>query len=271
MPSYTRFRQTALVCAVTLGFLSSLPVSATAQEKASTADSISVLIREGDDASRSRQSAQALALYEQALAKDSMSFDALWRASRELVDMGEFEPDKAVQKARYQRAEKLARKAVALRPNSADVHFHLARAVGRAAMAASPRERVRYAMEVRSQALAALDRDPNHAGALHIMGVWNAEVMRLNPIARTFAKTFMGGQAMKTASWSEALRLLERSAEIEPQRLVHRLDMARVLSDMGQKAEAREAYQAALSMPLTDPNDDRYRQAAEEELKRLGK
>lgn len=227
------------------------------------------LVARGDRASAARQPAQALALYEQALQRDSMAFDALWRASRELIDLGEFEADKVVQTARYAKAEIYARRAMAQHPELADVHFHVSRAVGRTAMAARARDRVKYAVEVRAHAVEALARDPRHAGALHIVGVWNAEVMRLNGIARAFAKTFMGGGIMGTASWAEAARCLEQAVAIEPDRLVHRLDLARIYRDMGRTEDARASYRAALASPLHDANDDHYRRAAQQELEAL--
>ena len=46
------------------------------------------------------------------------------------------------------------------------------------------RDQIKYAGEVREQALEALKFNPKHPGALHVMGVWNAEVMRLNGISR---------------------------------------------------------------------------------------
>ncbi|HEY0928440.1 MAG TPA: hypothetical protein VGE27_00870, partial [Gemmatimonas sp.] len=71
------------------------------------------LIARGDKASAARNPTQALALYEQALQRDSLSFDALWRASRELVDLGEFETNRKIQAARYERADRYAREALA--------------------------------------------------------------------------------------------------------------------------------------------------------------
>ena len=232
-------------------------------------DEIADLIVRGDRASKARNPAAALKLYDEALALDSMNFAALWRASRELVDLGEFESDRALQKARYSRAELLARRAMSLKPEVADAHFHVARAVGRTALAAGARDRVKYAMEVRTHALNALRLDPQHAGALHIMGVWNAEVMRLNGMLRSIAIRFMGGGPMKQASWDEALRLMRAAVAQEPDHLVHHLDLARIYHDMGRDADARSEYAAALASPLIEANDDRYRLAAETELRRL--
>jgi Tfp pilus assembly protein PilF len=102
-----------------------------------------------------------------------------------------------------------------------------------------------------------------------VLGVWNAEVMRLNGILRSVAKAFLGGQVLGSASWAEAIRYLELAVAVEPNRLVHHLDLARIFRDAGRPNEARAAYQAALRAPLQDANDDRYRQSADDELKKL--
>jgi len=267
-------RARLLVCALCVLLPNEITAQATphplpARTAAGVNTEVASLIARGDKGSAARQPLQALALYEQALDRDSLSFDALWRASRESVDLGEFEPDRKKQAERYARADRYARQALALHPDDADVHFHVARAIGRTAMSVSPRDRVKYAVQVRAHALEALELNPRHAGALHVMGVWNAEVMRLNGIARAFAKAFMGGKVMSTASWEEAARYLDETVELEPNRLVHRLDQARIYRDMGRKADARAAFEAALRAPLLDANDDRYRRAAEDELKAL--
>jgi Flp pilus assembly protein TadD len=101
------------------------------------------------------------------------------------------------------------------------------------------------------------------------MGVWHAEIMRLNGISRTVARAFLGGQVFGTASWAEALRHLELAVEIEPARLVHRLDLARIYRDLDRINDARAAYRAAIAAPASDPNDAVYRQHANDELKKL--
>lgn len=226
-------------------------------------------IAQGDRESTARHPALALPYYERALALDSNSFASLWKASRELVDLGEASANESNSRDYYRRAAALAARAVAIRPNDAEGHFHLARATGRTALSISPRERVKYALEVRKEALRALELDPRHPGALHIMGVWNAEVMRLNGFTKFIAKKFMGGQVMDSASWPVAIAYMEEAVAYDPARLVHRLDLARVYRDSGRKADARLAYQAALAATFLDANDDMYRRDAERELAAL--
>ena len=225
----------------------------------------------GDRESAARRPVQALSQFERVLQQDPKNYAALWKASRELVDLGEYETNVAARTALYARATEFARRAITVTPNDAEGHFHLSRALGRTAQALGPRDRVKYGIDVRSEAMRALELSPRHPGALHVMGVWNAEIMRLNGFSRLVAKTFLGGKIFDTASWSEAVRFMEQSVAVEPNRLVHRLDLARVYRDTGRKADARTAYAAAIASPLADANDERYRADAQAELSKLGK
>jgi uncharacterized protein HemY len=94
------------------------------------------------------------------------------------------------------------------------------------------------------------------------MGMWNAEVMRLNSFTRMVAKNILGGRVFGTASWAEAVRYMEAAVAADPDRIVHKVDLADVYDDAGQKAKAREQREAALRLPLTDVNDKFYKQQA---------
>ena len=225
----------------------------------------------GDEAYAALRPVEALAHYEAVIAQDSASYDALWKASRSTADLAEYEPDKAKRADMYRRAERFARLAVAANPNHAEAHFHLARALGRVALSQGPKDRVKYGKAVRDEALEALRLDPDHPGALHVMGMWHAEVRRLPGIARFFAKSFLGGQILGSARWDEAVRLLSRAVEVDPQRLAHHLDLARIYRDIDQPEPARLHYQHVIDGAPTDYNDQHYKREAAEELARLKK
>lgn len=212
----------------------------------------------------------ALAHYEAALSVAAADYEALWKASREAVDLGEFTKDAAQRKALYAKAEGYARRAVSANPNDAEGHFSLARAIGRNALSMGKRDRVKFAGEVREHALAALALAPNHAGALHVMGVWNAEVMRLSGVERFFAKNLLGGRVFGAANWDDAVRYLEQAVAAEPERITHRLDLAKVYADVGNQAKAREHYEWIARAPASDYNDQHYKGEAERLLAALG-
>jgi tetratricopeptide (TPR) repeat protein len=223
----------------------------------------------GDQDQAALHIASALSHYQAALAIDSTNYDALTRAAHEAVDLGEFNPNTDTRAELYRSAEQYARRAVAANPNDAEAHFELARALGRNAQTKGTREKIKYAREVRSEALAALKLAPNHAGALHILGEWNAEVMRLNGFSRMIAKNFLGGQIFGEASWDNAQKYLEAAVAAEPQRITHRLDLAAVYADRGDKAKAIEQYEYIATAPVRDFNDPSYKAEAAERLKKL--
>ena len=196
-------------------------------------------------------------------------YDSLCNAAAQAVDMGEFNPDRSQRDSLFTQAERYARAAVAANPNGAQGHFALARALGRRALTLGIRDRAKYGVAVREEALAALAIDPRHAGALHVMGVWNHQVMKLSAIQRLIARTILGAKVFGKASWQEAIQSLEDAVAIEPNRIVHRLDLARVYVARKRNADARNQLLWVRAAPVTDYNDPPYKREAEAVLATL--
>ena len=232
-------------------------------------DSVAEQLVAGDREYAARRAQAALVLYEAALDAAPENYGVLWRTSRTLIDLAEFDENAQRRKSAFTRAGELARQAIAVNPADAEAHFHLARALGREALSVSARERTKYALDVRTTALKVLEIDPTHAGAMHVLGRWHAEVMRLNGFTRMIAKTFMGGKVFGEASWSEAIRLLQGANAKEPGRTVHSLALAQIYRDAGEGAKARAMYEAAIAAPLWDINDENYKAEARRELRAL--
>jgi tetratricopeptide (TPR) repeat protein len=233
------------------------------------AQSAAALVAKGDASYEARNASDALSAYQQALATDPNNYDALWRAARSGVDLAAVEPSADQRTAMYKTAQDQAGHAVQLNPSGADGHFILSEALGRMAQSLGPRDRVKYAGRVRDEAMACLKIEPKHAGCLHVMGVWNAEVMRLNGLTRMIARNFLGGQIFSEASWANARHYLEEAVTNDPRRIVHRLDLARVYADIGLKPQAKTEYQIVIDGELIDYNDPIYKKDAAEELERL--
>jgi tetratricopeptide (TPR) repeat protein len=226
-------------------------------------------VARGDRDVASLDEAGALREFQAALALDPDNYDILIKAADAAVSLGEFNPSADQSAALYRSAEQYARRAVAANPNGAEGHFELAQALGRNALSQSTRDRIKFAAEVREQALDALRLDPKHSGALHVMGLWNAEVMRLNGFSRMIAKNFLGGQVFGQASWDAAQTYLEQAVAADPTRIAHRLDLAGVYADRHMRAQAIEQYDWIARAPITDFNDAHYKDEAARALKAL--
>lgn len=209
----------------------------------------------------------ALRHYEEAIKTDPRTYDALWKASREAVDVGLYAQDESERNRLYSLAEQYGRRAVEVNTRDAEGHFQLARSLGRKALTLGKKDQVKYAGEVREQALAALAISPSDPGALHVMGMWNYNVLRLNGLVRFLAIRVLGGKTFESAKWEDAIRYMESSASLDPKVLVHHLDLARVYAARDNKEKAREQYEIVIKGPVTDYNDKHYQAEAAQEIK----
>jgi tetratricopeptide (TPR) repeat protein len=208
----------------------------------------------------------ALAHYEAALALDSTDYEANWRASIGLLDQGEQIPDSIRSPERdslYARAERLARRAVAADSMGADGHFALAAAVGRASLSMGKKERIRRARIIRDEALRTIALNPRHDGAYHILGRWNAEIMRLSGLSRFFAKSLLGAGIFGEASWEGAVSNMEQAVALDPGRLYHHLELAQIYVDRKRYQDARTQLQEIEALPDREIMDSVYRREAQ--------
>jgi tetratricopeptide (TPR) repeat protein len=207
----------------------------------------------------------ALAHYEAALALDSTDYEANWRASIALLDRGEQIPDSIRSPERdslYARAERLARRAVAADSLGADGHFAVAAAVGRASLSMGKKARIRRARVIRDEALRAIALDPRQDGAYHILGRWNAEIMRLSGLSRFFAKSLLGAGIFGEASWEGAISNMEQAVALDPGRLYHHLELAQIYVDRKRYDDARTQLRELEALPDREIMDSVYRREA---------
>lgn len=211
----------------------------------------------------------ALNHYVEALKLQINNYEALWKAARSAVDKATYDESGENQAKYFGIAETYSRAAVSANPGGAEGHFNLARVLGERALSVGVKQRVKFATEIHDEALQCLRIDPNHAGCLHVLGVWNAEIMRLSSFTRMIARNVLGGKAFGAASWADAKKYIDAAIASEPTRVVHYVDAAAIYRDLGNKPKARELYEQALKLPISDYNDHHYKAQAEAALKSL--
>lgn len=225
-------------------------------------------------ATEARDLPTALQHFQAALDLDSMNYEANWRAALTMGLMGDPYPMSAKSPERdslYARAERYARRAVAANPAGADGHFALAASLGRAALMMGPEEKIRRATLIRSEALRTLAINPRHDGAYHILGRWNAEIMRLPALSRFFAKNFMGARVFNQASWDNAIFYMEKAVQLDPGRIYHHLALADIYADRKRRRDAGAQLRLVDSLPVREAMDTNYKQQAASLRNRLAK
>jgi len=117
--------------------------------------------------------------------------------------------------------------ALKLKPDNPRAHLTSAVTLGRLALWSNNQRKIEISRTVRERVVAALTLSPNDDVALHVLGRWEYEMAVLGWAVRLVVKTIYGG--LEVGSMDEAHRCLARAIEINPERLVHRVVMARIL------------------------------------------
>jgi len=228
----------------------------------------SALLAAGDTAYERGRHTIAYAAFAAAV-RDAATYEALWKAGRAAVDVGQGIDDEDEVHAWYRRGASYAERAVAANADAPEGHFVLAEAEGLVALDVGVRERVSMAKEIRAEALATIRADSDYAGGWHVLGRWNMGIMELSGPSRFFAKTFLGAQVFGEASWEKAEEYLKRASGLEPERIVHRLELARVYKETDRPDAARSELEETLGLPPRDEQDCDYLDQARELLSDL--
>jgi tetratricopeptide (TPR) repeat protein len=226
------------------------------------------LVRQGDQAMARLEPTAALQAYQAAVSLDPSSYEALWKAGRTLIDLGELEQRGNSQKDKYNKALKYADRAVRVRPGGAEGHFVRAYALGRVSLFEGGKTKLRLAREIKVEALRAIDLDPLQDGAYHVLGDWNYDLAELNWVERTIGGLLLGG-VPKDASFENAAHYYQLAIQINPEHIDHHLGYARTLIKLGRKEEARVELEKVRSLPVRDLDDPADKHDADQLLERV--
>ncbi len=243
---------------VTLIFSFLLFSSAFSQEDVNT------FLADGDSLFTIFDNEASLEYYQKAYDLDSTNYDVCWKLSRAFVDVGETLDDDP-RAEYYIKGNFYAQKAVELNPEGAKGHRSFSIAIGRVALDAGAKERVRLSKEVKKEVDLAIKLDPNDDIAYHVLGRWNRKLANLSWIERGFANMFLGG-VPEDASDENAVASFKKAIEINPGYINHHLELGMTYEMIDMEEEAKAEYQKCLNLPKSSAADDRHKVTAKEKL-----
>jgi tetratricopeptide (TPR) repeat protein len=231
-------------------------------------------VREGDAAYAALNDAMALEHYQAALALEPNNYEALYKASRAMVDIADVIPasdkdQKERQKAAYTEATALARKAVAANPNDTWGHFQLAAANGKRLLMLGKKEQIDASKQVRAEIDKALELDPTNHLAYHALGRWHRRMAEIGGAKRFFGGIIYG--SIPKGSFDESEKNLRKAIELHPEYINHYLELGLTLLELKKTDEATQCFQKALDLPKTTSKDDVLKEQARAELDKLKK
>ena len=138
-----------------------------------------------------------------------------------------------------------------------------------AALWSSNHKKVEISRTVRERAMVALKLSPEDDVALHVLGRWEYEMACVGFAVRMVVKMAYGG--LEVGSLDGAHQCLARAIELRPERLVHRVVMARILMKQGKTPQAIEQLDIACRLRVEDVNAVHERAEAVRMLRGLGR
>jgi tetratricopeptide (TPR) repeat protein len=95
-----------------------------------------------------------------------------------------------------------------------------------------------------------------------VLGRWYLGLAEVSPVKRAMAQVVYG--KLPPATYEDAQRCFEKAIALNPNRLMHYVELGRTFADMGRVADARKFILKGLAMPPTEKDDpetkDRGRQ-----------
>lgn len=136
----------------------------------------------------------------------------------------------------FGRAEAAARRAIQADADNAEAYFELARAQGRLSQYRGILESLGLAGSIKENLDKTLRLNPRHAGAKVALALWHHSLISKN----------VGW--LYGANGNVILPLFNEAIQLEPQTIIHKVELAGVLAAQGKKEDARKQYEAALAI-----------------------
>ena len=229
-------------------------------------------IQAGDEAYAVFDDVKALEHYQAALKLEPESYEALWKASRAMVDIADVIPAtqkdiKEQQKKMYTEATALARKAVAANPNDTWGHFQYAASNGKRLLLLGKKEQIDASKAVREEIDKAIELDPTNHLAWHALGRWHRRMDEIGGAKRFFGSIIYG--SIPKGSFEESEKALRKAIELHPEYANHYLELGRTLVALKKYDEAADCFQKCIDLPKTTSKDDVLKAEAQTELAAL--
>ena len=225
------------------------------------------LIKKGDDFDLKLQASEALDFYLAAEKLEPKSASLLLRIARQyrhlMVDA-------------TTREEKLrlggvgldyALRASALAPNDSEAQLSPAISYGKMVPLQGIKEQTQSARRIKHAVDKAIKLDPHNDLAWDVLGRWNKVLADVNGLQRAVGSLLYG--ELPTGSNAEALLCFQKAIEINPNRLMHYIELGQTYAQMGKAADARRLIAKGLAMPDVEKDDPEIKRRGRETLAKL--
>ena len=225
------------------------------------------LVKSGDVHDAKFQFDQALTYYLPAEKLEPNNAALLVKISRQYALRMNDLPREADKVASGRKALSYAERAVAAAPGECDPHLCVAICLGKLTPFLGAKEKVEASRKIKVAADKAVKLNPKSDYAWHLLGRWHQSLAHIGGTTRALAGIIYGG--LPAASNEQAVEYFKKAMALNPQRLLHVVELGRTYEMMGRKAEAMKYLQLGLAMPNKEKDDPETKQRGKASLKEI--
>ena len=251
-------------------FLLNTLLAALALALASTgmgAESAGELIQKGDVFYDKLQAAEALKFYLPAEKLDSNNVRLLVRIARQYRHLMSDAAKPSEKKQLGTTAVNYAQRAIALAPNDPEAHLALAIGYGKLSPLEETKQQIANSRLIKIAADKAITLNPSNDLAWQVLGRWYLALADVGTLKRAYAQVAYG--KLPPAKYEDAVRCFEKAIALNPNRLMHYIELGRTYAQMGRAADARKFINKGLAMPDTEKDDPETKNLGRQILKKL--
>ena len=152
-------------------------------------------------------------------------------------------------------------------PKDCDAQLAPAITLGKMLPYLPQKEQVSASPKIKEAVDKALAIDPRNDNAWHILGRWNRVLADISGAKRMLAGLIYG--QLPKGSYEDAEAAMKKAIALNPNRLMHYIELGRIYSQMGKKDEAREMINKGLGMPNAEKDDPETKERGRETLAKL--
>ena len=249
---------------VTISAAAALVLSAGLARATSPADD---LIKKGDAFYARLLPEEALKFYLPAETLEPNNANLLVRISRQYRHLMSDAPKRDEKLRLGGIAVGYSRRAVALAPNDPEAQLSVAISYGKVLPLQGNSEGVENSRVIKAAAERAIKLDPRNDLAWHVLGRWYLNMADVGAVKRALARVVYG--KLPPATNDDAARCFEKAIALNPNRLMHYVELGRTYARMGRTDDARKFITKGLGMAETEKDDPETKSKGREVLAKL--
>lgn len=225
------------------------------------------LVKQGDAADAKFKADAALESYLPAEKLNPNDASLLVKIARQYVYRMADLSSKAEQLKAGRTALDYSERAVKLAPKDSDPHLAVAICLGKLSPLLGNKGSIEASHKIKSEAGTAAKLNPKDDFAWHLLGRWNQELAQIGGLTRAVAMVVYG--SLPSASYNEAVKNFQKAIALNPNRLIHHVELGRTYALMGRKEEAKKFIEKGLAMSNRDRDDPETKERGRKTLQEL--